>query len=107
MAGVPSKGAFLDRISSEARSRIMSRIGSKNTKAEVILCKSLRELGLRGYRIHYKMNGQPDIVFTPVKLAIFIDGDFWHGYLWKNRSSVPIKQYWMDKIAGIWLGISG
>jgi DNA mismatch endonuclease (patch repair protein) len=78
----------------------MSRIRSKNTKAEVILRKVLRELGLRGYRIHYSIPGRPDIVFTSVKLAVFIDGDFWHGYLWKNRGCVPIKQYWKDKISG-------
>ena len=39
-------------------------------------------------------------MFTSVKLAVFIDGDFWHGYLWKNRGRVPIKQYWKEKIAG-------
>lgn len=90
----------MDRVSPEARSKIMSRIRSKNTKAEVILRKSLRELGLKGYRIHYSMPGRPDIVFTSVKLAVFIDGDFWHGYLWENMGRVPIKQYWKEKIAG-------
>lgn len=97
---MPSRGGFLDRVSPEVRSRTMSRIRSKNTKAEVILRKSLRGLGLRGYRIHYNVAGRPDIAFTSVKLAVFIDGDFWHGYLWKNRGSVPIKQYWKEKIAG-------
>jgi DNA mismatch endonuclease, patch repair protein len=90
----------LDKVSPEGRSRTMSRIRSKNTKAEVVLRKSLRGLGLRGYRIHYNVTGRPDIVFTSVKLAVFIDGDFWHGYLWKKRGSVPIKQYWKEKISG-------
>ena len=90
----------MDRVSPEARSRIMSRIRSKDTKAEIIMRKALRDIGLRGYRIHYNIVGKPDIVFTSVKLAIFIDGDFWHGYLWKKCGNVPEKPYWKEKIAG-------
>lgn len=78
----------------------MSRIRSKDTMAEVTMRKALRDLGMRGYRIHYDLPGRPDIVYTSVKLAVFIDGDFWHGYLWKRRGTIPEKPYWKEKIAG-------
>jgi DNA mismatch endonuclease (patch repair protein) len=77
----------------------MSRIKSKDTKAEILMRKALRNIGLKGYRIHYDLLGRPDIVFISVKLAVFVDGDFWHGYLWKKRGSIPLKPYWKVKIA--------
>ena len=78
----------MDRISKEVRSRIMSRIRGRNTSPEIKLRKALYEVGLRGYRVHYKISGKPDVVFLKKKIAIFIDGDFWHGFrypLWKEK----------------------
>lgn len=91
-------GVTLDRFSPSERSKIMSKIKAKNTRAEVILRKELWKLGIRGYRIHYNLPGKPDIVFISTKLAIFIDGDFWHGYLWNNMGKIPPKNYWQGKI---------
>ncbi|AFC99178.1 DNA mismatch endonuclease Vsr [Methanocella conradii HZ254] len=88
----------MDRISPAERSKIMSKIKAKNTKAEIILRKELWKLGIRGYRIHYNIPGKPDIAFVSKKIAIFIDGDFWHGYLWKYKGMIPPRQYWQDKI---------
>ncbi len=85
-------------FSPSMRSKIMSKIKSKNTKAEILLRKELWRMGIRGYRIHYNLPGRPDIVFTTVKLAVFIDGDFWHGYLWKKGGKIPEKPYWKGKI---------
>jgi len=48
--------------------------------------------------IHYKLRGKPDIVFVSKKIAIFVDGDFWHGYEWKSKGRAPPKGYWQDKI---------
>lgn len=70
------------------RSENMRRIKSKNTKPEIILRKALWKRGIRGYRIHYdKIKGSPDIAFTKYKIAIFIDGDFWHGYNWEEKKN--------------------
>lgn len=89
---------MVDKFDKETRSRIMSRIRSKNTKIEVALRKKLWEMGLKGFRIHYNLPGKPDIVYTRKKLVIFIDGDFWHGYNWKKLGKIPPKKYWQEKI---------
>jgi DNA mismatch endonuclease, patch repair protein len=63
----------------ELTSRIMSAIKAKNTKPELVLRKALWNKGLRGYRLHWKkVPGKPDIVFAGRKLAVFINGCFWH-----------------------------
>jgi DNA mismatch endonuclease (patch repair protein) len=56
----------------------MSRIKGKDTQPEIILRKVLSKAGLKGYRLHYKLPGKPDIVFPKNRIAIFIDGCFWH-----------------------------
>lgn len=67
-----------DVLSKKQRSYNMSRIRSKNTLPELILRKTVLRSGLRGYRLHYKLVGKPDIVFPKRKIVIFIDGCFWH-----------------------------
>ena len=67
-----------DVLTKEQRSFNMSQIKGKDTKPEVTLRKQLRARGIRGYRIHYKLPGKPDIVFLKKKIAIFVDGCFWH-----------------------------
>lgn len=86
-------------------SRIMASIKSKNTKPELLLGKAMWHLGLR-YRKHYKILGKPDFVFLKVKLAVFCDGDFWHGNNWRIRGLDTLEQelnsysdYWKDKIS--------
>lgn len=60
-------------------SKIMSSIRARNTLPEVILRKELWKNGIRGYRIHWKkVPGRPDIAFPGRKLAIFVNGCFWH-----------------------------
>jgi DNA mismatch endonuclease (patch repair protein) len=63
----------------ETTSRIMSAIKAKNTKPERILRKALWGLGLKGYRLHWKkVPGKPDIAFPGRRIAIFVNGCFWH-----------------------------
>jgi len=63
----------------ENTSRIMSANKAKDTKPELTLRRKLIKEGLRGYRIHYKkVSGSPDICFTTKKIAIFVNGCFWH-----------------------------
>jgi len=76
----------------------MSRIRSKNTSLEIEFRKLLWKNGMGHYRIHYNLPGKPDIVYVSKKIAIFIDGDFWHGYNWKKLGKVPPKKYWQGKI---------
>ncbi len=69
----------------EVTSRMMAAIKNKNSKAEILIRKALFARGFR-YRIHYaKLFGRPDIVFVGARLAIFVDGDFWHGNAWRLR----------------------
>ena len=67
-----------DVLTKKQRSFNMSMIRGKNTQPEIILRRIISAAGLRGYRLNYKLPGKPDIVFTKRKIAIFIDGCFWH-----------------------------
>ncbi|KRD11226.1 endonuclease [Flavobacterium sp. Root901] len=82
------------------RSRLMSKIKSKNTKPEIKLRKKLWSLGFR-YRLHNKrLPGNPDIVLEKFKIVIFVDGEFWHGYNWHEKK-LKIKtnrDFWIPKI---------
>jgi DNA mismatch endonuclease (patch repair protein) len=82
------------------RSKLMSKIKSKNTQPELLLRKALWQEGIR-YRLHVKkLPGRPDIVIGKAKLAIFVDGDFWHGHDWDNKK-LKLKSninYWIPKI---------
>ncbi len=63
----------------EAISEIMSSIKDRNTKPELILRKALWNNGVRGYRLHWKkVPGRPDIAFPGKKIAVFVNGCFWH-----------------------------
>jgi DNA mismatch endonuclease (patch repair protein) len=87
-------------ITTIERSNHMRKIRSSNTKPELIFRRSLWSKGLR-YRVNFKkLPGKPDIVFTKHKLAIFIDGEFWHGYKWENKKDriKANRGFWIPKI---------
>jgi DNA mismatch endonuclease (patch repair protein) len=64
---------------SEVTSRVMRSNKGKDTKPEIIMRLSLREMGLHGYRLHWKkVPGRPDIAFPGRKIAIFVNGCYWH-----------------------------
>lgn len=85
----------------------MSSVKSKNTRPELILRHALWARGLR-YRVNVKsLPGKPDIVFTKVKIAVFCDGDFWHGHNWAirgleslNKELESYSPFWRKKIIG-------
>ncbi len=88
-----------DHLSPEKRSENMRAIKSKNTTCEMILRKALWREGLRGYRTHYSaLPGKPDVAFTKQKVAVFVDGCFWHGC--PNCCLMPQtnSSYWVQKI---------
>jgi DNA mismatch endonuclease (patch repair protein) len=70
-----------DFLSKETRSRVMARIRSKDTRPELALRKELHMRGLRGWRCHPgTVAGKPDVAFTKWRVAVFVDGCFWHGH---------------------------
>ena len=77
------------------RSKRMALIRSKNTKPELILKKALRG---KGFLYQPKMLGHPDFANKKKKIAIFVDGELWHGYNWKILKSKLKNKYWIDKI---------
>ena len=63
----------------ESISITMSSVKSKNTKPEIIVRKALWNYGIKGYRLHWKKApGRPDIAFPGKKIALFVNGCFWH-----------------------------
>jgi len=78
----------------------MSKIRSKNTKVELLIFRELRRKKIY-FQKHYKRaSGSPDIALPRKKIAVFIDGDFWHGYRFsKNKKRLP-RKYWRSKIEG-------
>ena len=78
----------------------MSHVKLKRGVAETLLAKTLWHSGIR-YRRNYKaLPGSPDIAITKYRIAIFVDGEFWHGYDWQNRKArlQRNKEYWIEKI---------
>ena len=78
----------------------MSRIKGKGTSIELLLSKALWHRGLRFRKNSSSVYGHPDISVKKYKVAIFCDGDFWHGYDWENRkdSIKTNRDYWIPKI---------
>jgi DNA mismatch repair protein MutH len=81
-------------------SKRMSNVSLKEGKAETKLAKALWHAGVR-YRKNYReLPGSPDIAITKSRIAIFIDGEFWHGYDWDRRKGKlkSNREYWIEKI---------
>lgn len=74
----------------------MSKVKSKNTNIELLLRRALFKKGYR-FRLHYRVFGTPDIVLPSKKIAIFCDGDFWHGKSYK-KAKINYKTFWKNKI---------
>ncbi|WP_048151974.1 very short patch repair endonuclease [Methanolacinia paynteri] len=89
-----------DVHTAEQRSRNMSAIRAKNTKPELIIRRGLYARGIRGYRIHHNIAGKPDLVFTRQKIAIFIDGCYWHKCPICFHEPQTNRNFWMKKING-------
>ena len=90
----------MDTLTEEQRTRCMSHIRSKNTKPEVAVRKVLYSLGFR-YRLHRKdLPGKPDIVLPKKKIAVFVNGCFWHQHKDCKRNFSPKSNtdYWENKL---------
>jgi len=88
-----------DVFSKKKRSQVMSAIRSKGNKAtELKLASILRARGFRGWRRHQRVFGNPDFVFRGVRLALFVDGCFWHGCPKHGRKPESNRGYWLPKL---------
>lgn len=86
-------------IVSPKRSRIMASVKSSGNKStEVAFATLLRGEHLAGWRRHYPLVGHPDFVFPRIRLAIFVDGCFWHGCPKHCRMPKTNRKYWKEKI---------
>jgi len=75
----------------------MSQIRGKNTNIEKIFRKHIRINGLKGFRNGQKTEGRPDFIFPKQKIAIFLDGCFWHGCPRCYSEPKTNKKFWRDK----------
>jgi DNA mismatch endonuclease (patch repair protein) len=80
-------------------SRRMAAVRQKETCAELALRAALRSAGVTGYRLNLRtFPGAPDVAFTKWKVAVFVDGAFWHGHP-KKFPEERMSAYWRAKIA--------
>lgn len=86
--------------SSPGRARIMSAIKGKGNKTtEQVVARLLRRLGFRGWRRHLDLPGRPDFAWPEYKLALFVDGCFWHGCPRCYREPRTNVAFWREKLA--------
>ena len=87
-----------DNLTPEQRRHCMSQVKGTDTSLERVVRSALHRRGLR-FRKHVKsLPGRPDIVFATERVAVFLDGDFWHGYRFPQwRDS--LAPFWQRKIA--------
>ena len=86
-----------DRMTPEQRSRAMKSVKLKDGPLERLIQRELRKIGLRFQRNYKRLKGSPDIVFPKKKVAVFIDGDFWHGWRlprWERK----LSEFWRSKL---------
>lgn len=93
----------MDVLTKEQRSKNMRHIKAKDTEIEVILRKALWKKGYRYRKNYANLPGHPDIVLTKYKIAIFCDGEFFHGKDWEVLKSRFEKssnsEFWINKIS--------
>ena len=88
----------MDKLTKEQRHKNMQAIRSKDTKIEILLRKALWHEGIR-YRKNYKVcSCHPDIVITKYKIAVFCDGEFWHGKSLERYDVATNVKFWHEKI---------
>ncbi|MEK6985508.1 MAG: very short patch repair endonuclease [Candidatus Thermoplasmatota archaeon] len=89
----------MDKVTPAVRSRIMSRIRGKDTKPELALRRSLHSIGVR-YRVHSRqVVGTPDIAHAGARVAVFVDGCFWHGCPHHYRVPSSRVEFWTGKLS--------
>ncbi len=89
-----------DTLTQRERSRVMAAIRSRgNGSTELRVMTIFREHGITGWRRHQTLPGKPDLVFRRERLAVFVDGCFWHGCPRHCRMPKSREEFWKAKIA--------
>jgi DNA mismatch endonuclease (patch repair protein) len=86
-----------DHMTPEQRSRAMKRVKLRGGSLELFVQRELVKKGLHFQRNYKRLTGTPDIVFPKAKVAIFVDGDFWHGWrlpVWEHK----LSEFWRLKL---------
>jgi DNA mismatch endonuclease, patch repair protein len=95
------KKQMVDIFNKAKRSKLMSRIRSHgNAATELRFIRLMKDEGITGWRRHHRLFGKPDFVFPKLRLAVFVDGCFWHGCP-RCYSSNPKSNtaFWKEKFA--------
>ena len=90
----------MDTVSPQERSRIMGNVKARGNKStELKLIKLFKDYCITGWKRNYPVKGKPDLVFLPQRVAIFVDGCFWHGC--EDHCRIPLgnKNFWLAKIS--------
>jgi DNA mismatch endonuclease Vsr len=90
----------MDPLNTEQRRRNMQANKASGTSCEILLAKALWSKGYRYRKNDKTVTGKPDLTFKKLKIAIFADGEFWHGKDWKTKKPKisQNKEYWIMKI---------
>jgi DNA mismatch endonuclease (patch repair protein) len=89
-----------DVLSRAKRSQVMSAIRSSgNQNTEMKLVSVLKSHAITGWRRNQSVFGKPDFVFRQQKVAVFVDGCFWHGCHWHCRMPKSRREFWTSKIS--------
>ena len=87
-----------DVFDGKKRSEIMKKVRSRNNKStELKLIQVFRENPIKGWLRGYPVKGHPDFVFLDKKIAVFVDGCFWHGHDCRNTRPADHAEYWAKK----------
>lgn len=88
----------MDHVTKAVRSKIMAAVRSRgNTTTELPLGRQMWGIGIRGYRKHWHVPGRPDFAWPGRKVAVFVDGCFWHGCSCKYLPRTN-TEFWRNKI---------
>jgi len=87
-----------DVFDKATRSAVMSKVRSKGNKStELRLIDIFAELGIKGWRRNYPVKGHPDFIFPNRRIAVFVDGCFWHGHDCRNTRPKQNEDFWSAK----------
>ena len=90
----------MDKLTPAQRRKNMQRVRSKDSQIELKLRRALWHAGFRYRKNVREVFGCPDVVFLRLKIAVFCDSEFWHGFDWENRKHdfKSRRDFWIPKI---------
>ncbi|HPY31501.1 MAG TPA: very short patch repair endonuclease [Verrucomicrobiota bacterium] len=96
----PLRESMADVFSKKKRSQVMAAIRANGNKdTELRFAAMLRAHGINGWRRNQRLPGKPDFIFRSARVAVFVDGCFWHGCRWHCRMPKSRTDFWASKIA--------